>query len=223
MGYIDCPKDMFVVPKKNNREFAIVLDSKDLLEVNRNTQLKLGAIILPDNQKEFEGEYTKWFKKEDLILNKLLTFDEYMDHEGWSMLLRDPKVEGMPKEIATHPNFKEHYGRQVWEKTGKNIKTDKLMGFYLAEETYKNFTAGSLFCLDNINYHSNVYCSDFSLLDLNSGKILIAEPKILNKLNWTPKSQLEDFLNESKNYIPEMLRESYKNFISKYEITKKNN
>jgi hypothetical protein len=156
IGYVDCPKDMIVYPKGNVEEFAMVLGSKDLQAINKNTTLKSGSIIFQDDQREFEGDYSRWIGKGDLIINRGLTFDEYMDHEGWGILLHDPRIEGMPEEIATNPLFKEHYGRQMWSKLGRDVKEDKAMGFYVAGGTFKDFTGGRQFCLDGTGYNGDV-------------------------------------------------------------------
>lgn len=223
--YVDCAKDMIVYPQGNVKEFAIVLGSKDLQTINKRTKLSSGSLVLSRDSipygTEFEGDLTRWFRKEDLVINRELTFDEYMDHEVWGTLLHDPKIEGMPEEIATHPQFKEHYGRQMWSNLEKDVRNDKAMGVYILTSTFKNFTGGRLFCLggtDDIGSVVGDYCGSLDDVD---GRLLGVAPKAQATLRWVPKDQLETFLRQSFAYVPEILQENFRRFVSQYEIKKK--
>ncbi|MFT4244745.1 MAG: hypothetical protein ACMXYB_04815 [Candidatus Woesearchaeota archaeon] len=193
-NYIDCPYDMAVFPRNNFEEFAIVLGSKDLKNINSDTVLRSGLIVLPNSQREFEGDFTKWFLKEDIIRNKPLSFDEYMEHQGWGTILRDPRIPGMPQEIASHPNFKEHYGKQVWEKSGLKLKTDAAMPFYIFQDSPRSFTGGGQLCLGGINELSSVYPYALGGIFHFKGKQLAVSTKNHNP-KWSPKkSTLEEKL-----------------------------
>lgn len=193
-NYVDCPRDMVVYPKNNVEEIGIVLNSEDLLNINKKTRLHLGSITLPDEQKEFKGEQTIWLKKSDLIFNRELTFDEYMDHKGWSILLRDPKIEDIPEEITTHRHFKEYYGSLIWNLLGKDIKKDKAMGFFILEQPPENLTVGKQFCLFGNNNNGNVYADKNSNFDNEYGRV-IAVHNNKYEFGWKPSRQLEYFLN----------------------------
>lgn len=196
-NYLLIPTDMIIFPKRNHEEFNLILGREDISKMIQNPKFENNGLIISSNfHKKIKKDFSTTFKKTDLIINQELTFDQYLDHKGWGIVLRDPKIEGMPKEIASDPFFKEHFGRLMWKKLDRDVLSDKAMSFYVQSHSSNNFDIARPFIFTDTRTEVNIYCDKYCSFKDESNMIELS--KDLPK--WVPEPKLKKMYESFQSY-----------------------
>ena len=104
-----------VAYNRNRNEIKVILNSKKLRNINPDAELRLGELVLTEEQyKKLEG---KTFQRSELIINGPLTKEQAKEHPVWQELLGDVLNE---------------YVDAVFEQYEKYGESNRLMPVYLA-------------------------------------------------------------------------------------------
>lgn len=146
-----------------NGNIKVVLDAEPMKKINPKSELKTGALVMPDGMYDkLDGEtFTRKGVEKYSIVGKLLSKEEAKKNPIWKALAHGDQALLNAYVDATFKKAEEYHDY------------DKNMKIWLSQP--QEVTTGRLWCVDRLDYNSNAYGSNY--LGNNNGRLVGVAPE----------------------------------------------
>lgn len=163
-------------------KFKIILDSHSLREINAESKLKNGALVLADGL--YESLQGQEFTRKDLVLGKDMSAADVKAHPVWQLVARDG-------------NLLNEYADKMFAEMKQRFDYTENMGFYVADAN-KTPTLRALYA-SWLESGSRLRGNDN--LESGYGRLVGVAPEALSANGILVKPSLETALNVVNEYI----------------------